>query len=95
MKEVIPWAGMVGRGGGPGLVAPGRSTGAKALFCLTAESMLAGEKEKRPGVEPLALATVGGSEGEWAGMAAQQWTYKHPVTIGTPSHHSLNPGPLL
>ncbi len=26
----------------------GRTTGAKALFCLTAETMLAGEKEKMP-----------------------------------------------
>lgn len=26
----------------------GRTTGAKALFCLTADTMLAGEKEKMP-----------------------------------------------
>lgn len=33
-------------GGGEGC---GRTTGAKALFCFTAEIMLTGEKEKTPG----------------------------------------------
>lgn len=38
-------------GGGEGC---GRTTGAKALFCFTAEIMLTGEKEKTPlGVEEL------------------------------------------
>ena len=47
----------------------GRTTGAKALFCLTAEIILAGEKEKMPGVAPaalerLVLGVLKGSVGE-------------------------------
>lgn len=44
----------------------GRTTGAKALFCLTAEIMLTGEKEKTPaGVDELAMdeAPRGGLDG--------------------------------
>ena len=51
-------------GGG---LTPGRTTGANALFCLTAEIILAGENEKIPGVVPdgmLVHGVVGGSVGD-------------------------------
>lgn len=53
----------------------GRTTGAKALFCLTAEIMLTGEKEKTPaGVEELAMeeAPSGGLEGMTGGREGRK-----------------------
>ena len=62
----------------------GRTTGAKALFCLTADTMLAGEKEKMP-EEELQLegrlvdeamvgleGTTAGREGERPGVTTER-----------------------
>lgn len=52
-----------------------RTTGAKALFCLTALIILAGVNENIPGAPPAdnpQLGTEGGREGETEGPTAEE-----------------------
>ena len=77
-----------------GVLAPGRMTGANALFCLTALNMLAALKEKIPAaaapeavdVNPALLDIECGNVGDWEGTtvaAAKKETKKPKMKIGS------------